>query len=188
MQLEVYLSDSWWEFAIATIAYIYNQTSVRHLKWRTPQEIFLENKPKTLHLYVFGCRAYVFLLIEVCTNKLPPHSELIILIGYEDNEYHFLCYIQGNIIFCSIHAIFNKRLFFLNILTPMQKSTNYIMSYQTKQVQRQSFQYLTLLKKMDLLQYLFHTHLFLSSKTIFLLILLHLLFLISLLSPIYSRA
>ena len=54
-----------------------------------------------------------------------------------------------------------------------------MISNQTKQVQRQSCQYLTLLKKMDLFQYPFYTHLFLPSKTILPLILLYLLSLIS---------
>ena len=91
--------------------HIYNHTPVRCLKWRKFQKIFLENKPKKLHFYVFGCEAYMFLPIEVCTNKLIPYSELMIFIEYEDNGYCFIYHIQGNIIFCSIHAIFNKRLF-----------------------------------------------------------------------------
>ena len=53
----------------------------------------------------------MFLPIEVCTNKLILHSELMIFIGYEDNGYYFIYHIQENIIFCSIHTIFNKRLF-----------------------------------------------------------------------------
>jgi len=32
-------------------------------------------------------------------------------IRYEDNDYCFICYIQENIIFCSTHAIFDKKLF-----------------------------------------------------------------------------
>jgi len=32
-------------------------------------------------------------------------------IEYEDNEYHFMYHIQGNIIFCSTHAIFDNKLF-----------------------------------------------------------------------------
>ena len=48
---------------------------------------------------------------EVCTNKLAPHSELIILIRCKDNSYCFICHKQGNIIFHSTHVIFNKKLF-----------------------------------------------------------------------------
>ena len=69
------------------------------------------NKPKILYFYVFGCKAYIFLSIEVCANKLTLHSELMIFIGYEDDGYYFICHIQRNTIFCSIHAISDKGLF-----------------------------------------------------------------------------
>ena len=64
-----------------------------------------------MHFYVFGCKAYVFLPIEICANKLILHSELIIFIRYKNNEYYFICHTQGNIIFYFIHAIFDERLF-----------------------------------------------------------------------------
>ena len=35
----------------------------------------------------------------------------MIFIRYENNNYHFIYYIQGNVIFHSTHAIFNKKLF-----------------------------------------------------------------------------
>jgi len=111
MQLEACLPDFWWVFAIVATAYIYNHTSIRHLKWKISHEIFLGNKPKTLHFYIFGCGAYVFLPSEVCANKLALCSELMIFIGYKDNGYHFMYHTQGNITFCSIHAIFDKELF-----------------------------------------------------------------------------
>jgi len=71
----------------------------------------LDNKPKTLCFSVFGCQVFVFLPNEVDINKLALYSELIIFIGYKNNGYCFICYIQGNIIFCSTHPIFNKELF-----------------------------------------------------------------------------
>ena len=64
-----------------------------------------------LHFYVFGCEAYVSLSSEVCTNKLALYSELMIFIRYKDNGYCFICYTQGNIIFCSTYTIFDKKLF-----------------------------------------------------------------------------
>jgi len=48
---------------------------------------------------------------EVYNNKLVLHSELMVFIRYKDNNYHFICYIQENIIFHFIHAIFNKEFF-----------------------------------------------------------------------------
>ena len=53
----------------------------------------------------------MFLLNEVCANKLSLHSELMIFIGYKNNHYCFMHHIQGNIIFYSTYAIFNKKLF-----------------------------------------------------------------------------
>ena len=35
----------------------------------------------------------------------------MIFIRYENNGYCFICYVQGNIIFCSTYAIFNEELF-----------------------------------------------------------------------------
>jgi len=100
--------DFWWEFAFATAAHVYNHTPIKHLKWKTPQEIFTGEKPKISHLHVFGCGAYVYLPNEVHANKLTLCSELMIFIGYEDNGYRFICHTQGNVIFRSTQAIFDE--------------------------------------------------------------------------------
>ena len=93
MRLEACLPDSWWKFAFATATHIYNYTSIKRLKWKTPQEIFIGEKPKISHLRVFGCGAYMYLPNEVCANKLTPCSELMIFIGYKDNGYRFIRHI-----------------------------------------------------------------------------------------------
>jgi len=72
----------------------------------------LDNKPQSLYLHIFGCKVYVYLLNEVCTNKLVLYSELMICIKYKDNIYCFICHAQGNVIFCSIHVIFDEEFFF----------------------------------------------------------------------------
>jgi len=54
----------------------------------------------------------VYLPNEVYANKLIPCSELMIFIGYEDNGYRFICHTQGNVIFHSTQAIFDKGHFF----------------------------------------------------------------------------
>jgi len=108
IRLEACLPDSWWEFAFATATHVYNCTPIKRLKWKTPQEIFTGEKPKILHLCVFGYGAYVYLPNKVHTNKLTLHSELMIFIGYKDNGYRFICHTQGNVIFCSTQAIFDK--------------------------------------------------------------------------------
>ena len=53
----------------------------------------------------------MFLSSKIHANKLTLHSELIIFIEYKNNTYYFIYYIQGNIIFHSTHAIFDKELF-----------------------------------------------------------------------------
>ena len=58
----------------------------------------------------------MFLPNKVHINKLAPHSELIIFIGYKNNSYYFVYHIQGNIIFYSLYAIFDKK--------PFSKYTN----------------------------------------------------------------
>ena len=92
MWLKACLPDFWQEFAFVTATYVYNHTPIKHFKQKTPQEIFTGEKPKISYLCVFGCGAHVYLPNEVCTNKLTPHSELMIFIGYENNGYRFICY------------------------------------------------------------------------------------------------
>ena len=53
----------------------------------------------------------MYLLTEVCANKLALYSELMIFIGYKDNGYYFIYYTQENFIFCSTYAIFDKEFF-----------------------------------------------------------------------------
>ena len=53
----------------------------------------------------------MFLPTEIYTKKLVSYSKLIIFIAYEDNGYYFMWHTQGNIIFHSIHVIFDKKLF-----------------------------------------------------------------------------
>ena len=58
---------------------------------------------------------------KVHANKLILYhsSKLIIFIGYENNDYCFMYYIQEKIIFHSTYAIFDKELFL--------KCTNFLL-------------------------------------------------------------
>ena len=71
----------------------------------------MDNRLKLSHLCVFGWRVYIYLLTEVCANKLAPYSELMIFIRCEDNGYCFMYYTQENFIFYSIYTIFDKKFF-----------------------------------------------------------------------------
>ena len=53
----------------------------------------------------------IYVSFSWSTNKLVLCSELMIFIGYKNNSYCFMCYIQGNIIFHSTYTIFDKKLF-----------------------------------------------------------------------------
>jgi len=94
-----------------TATHIYNHTPIKHLKWKTSQEISIGEKPKISHLCVFGCGAYVYFPNEVHANKLTPRSELMIFIRYENNSYRFIHHTQGNVIFRSTQAIFDEEHF-----------------------------------------------------------------------------
>ena len=71
----------------------------------------MDNKPKMSYFCIFDYKTYIFLPSKVHTNKLVLHFELIIFIRYKDNGYCFIYHTQGNIILCSIHAIFDEKLF-----------------------------------------------------------------------------
>jgi len=75
------------------------------------EKIFLDNKPKTLHFCVFVCKHIYFSPMKFVPINLHYTlniiSSLIIFIGYEDNSYHCIHHTQENIIFYSIHIIFD---------------------------------------------------------------------------------
>ena len=71
----------------------------------------MDNKSKISYFCIFDYKTYIFLLSKVHTNKLVLHFELIIFFRYKDNGYCFIYHTQENIILCSIHAIFDEKLF-----------------------------------------------------------------------------
>ena len=80
--LESCTPQSWWEFAVDCAIHVYNRTPIQRHNWKTLVELLDHTKPDVTHLRVFGCSTYVFLLEEVCHNKLNPKSELMTFIGY----------------------------------------------------------------------------------------------------------
>ena len=56
------LPEQYWAVAVATAAYLRNQTPTRSLKGKTtPYEKWYGNKPVLSHLRVFGCMAYAYI-------------------------------------------------------------------------------------------------------------------------------
>jgi len=61
MRHQACLPDSWWEFSVLHVNYLYNRTPVRCLDWQTPKGYLDEFKPDLSHLRILGCGAYVFI-------------------------------------------------------------------------------------------------------------------------------
>ena len=98
--------DSWWEFSYSTAMHIYNCTPMCRLNWKTPNEIFLWNKPDVSYFRTFGCGAYVFIPKGQCKNKQSPHSEAMIFIGYNQGSKGFLFMRNNNTIYHGAQATF----------------------------------------------------------------------------------
>lgn len=65
MRHEACIADSWWEFSIAHVVHIYNQTPKHQNNWKTPYEMIYGLTPTSItHLRVFRCAAYVFIPAE----------------------------------------------------------------------------------------------------------------------------
>jgi len=61
MHHQACLPNSWWEFSILHVNYLYNCTPVQCLDWQTPKGYLDEFKPDLSHLHILGCGAYVFI-------------------------------------------------------------------------------------------------------------------------------
>jgi len=58
---QVCLPDSWWEFSVLHVNYLYNHTPMQHLDWQTPKGYLDEFKPDLSDLRILGCEAYIFI-------------------------------------------------------------------------------------------------------------------------------
>ena len=112
MRLDACLPQNWWEFAVDCATHVYNHTPIQHHDWKMPFENLKRIKPDVTHLRVFGCGTYVFLLEEVCVNKLNPKSELMTFLGYPQGTKGYLFMREpNNVLFTAVQALFNETLF-----------------------------------------------------------------------------
>ncbi|KIK15110.1 hypothetical protein PISMIDRAFT_16746 [Pisolithus microcarpus 441] len=81
-----------WNFAFDSALHVYNRTPLRRCNWKTPCELFLGKIPDISYLRVFGCLAYVWIPKELRKDKLEPHAEEMVFLGYEvaTKGYRFL--------------------------------------------------------------------------------------------------
>ena len=80
--------------------------------WKTPIEIFNEDKPDVSYFRVFGTHAYVFIPQEQQHNKLSPKAEEVIFSGYELNTKGYCFWSQQHKqVFISTNAVFDETIF-----------------------------------------------------------------------------
>jgi hypothetical protein len=112
MRLHACLPDSYWEFAMHAAVHVYNITPICRLGWMTPHQTFGFEKNDLNHLRVFGCGAYAFIPEEKRLNKLSPHSEYMVFIGYlPGGNYLFLRHKSNRTLFRTPTAIFDEETF-----------------------------------------------------------------------------
>ena len=72
--IEANMPEDMWPEAYNTAAYIANRTPIGRLKWKTPFEMFITQKPIIGHMHPFGCRAYAIDLKILKLNKMRPRA------------------------------------------------------------------------------------------------------------------
>jgi len=113
MRFRACLPQSWWEFCVLHVVYLYNCTPARHLQWETPYEQIDKEKPDLSKLKVFGCGAYIFIHRDLRKNKLSPKSELMIFLGYRFSHESNMRFMRSpnNVLFHSTTALFYETMF-----------------------------------------------------------------------------
>ena len=80
------LPNSYWAEAVATAAYIRNQTPTTAIEEdKTPYERWYGRKPNLSHLKVFGCMAYAH-VPDALRQKLDKKAEKLRSVGYSRNS------------------------------------------------------------------------------------------------------
>jgi hypothetical protein len=84
-------------WAEATMATVYVQNGLSHnaLGFKTPEEMFIGNKPEVSHIKIFGCPTFSHMPKEK-RNKLEPSRKKGIFVGYCEVSKAFRIYIPGN--------------------------------------------------------------------------------------------
>ena len=77
------LPECYWAEAVATAAYLRNQTPTRSLREKTtPYEKWYGRKPDLSYLRVFGCMAYAYIPDSNRIGKLSKKAKKLCFIGY----------------------------------------------------------------------------------------------------------
>ena len=101
-----------WQDAVQTALHIYNHQSMCRLHWKTPNEMFLGDKPDISYFKIFGTCAYVHIPSDTREDKLSPWAEQMIFIGYPPNSKAYRFWSQDRQwVNESTTAIFDERMF-----------------------------------------------------------------------------
>jgi transposase InsO family protein len=84
-----------WTKETKTTIYVQNRLSHSVLGFKTPEEMFSGNKPKVIHLRIFGCLVFVHIPKEK-RNKLDPSGKKRIFVGYCEVSKAFRVYIPDH--------------------------------------------------------------------------------------------
>jgi hypothetical protein len=87
------LMHLWIEAARATV-YVQNKSPHRVLGNKTPEEMFSGEKPKVIHLRIFGFLVYVHVPREKI-SKLEPSGKKGIFVGYSESSKAYRVYIPS---------------------------------------------------------------------------------------------
>ena len=101
---------AWWEFCVEYTVHVYNRTPIACTK-TTPYESINRIKPDISHLRVMGCAAYVFLHEDQHQNKMSPHADLMMFIGFTDGMKGWKFMRSTNAIFHATQALFDESTF-----------------------------------------------------------------------------
>ena len=88
------LPKSFWAEALATAAYLRNQSLTKSVEGKTPYEAMYGEKPKVGHLRVFGCTVYAHIPKDE-RRKLDAKARKCIFLGYSNNRKGYRLYDQS---------------------------------------------------------------------------------------------
>ena len=79
--IESQLEYEYWTFAVRYAVYTLNRLPTKSISWKTPHELWLNQKPDVSHMRPFGCTAFAHISQQLRTS-LEPTSTRCTFLGY----------------------------------------------------------------------------------------------------------
>ena len=99
----------WTEAVFASVYLINRSPTSALLNWKTPAEMWMNEKPNLSKIRVFGCQAFVW-KPEQKRSKLEARSKSLVMMGYCPNGYRLWDDVQNKMV-TSREVIFNENLY-----------------------------------------------------------------------------